>query len=186
MIIQAWYKLRHYGANTKLLIINLGIQIKWVFDWYFCLAPLALVICGIILLAAWGIAIYNFVRSLLYFARYACLVAFKVITSTTVKTVCFIWTPITTTISFGCPYAIVFVSSYRDFLRRFLDFVSPVVREHYAELSPLSDVCEPIDTGRLKPLPSSLCPKCLHGLVECFHCTYHTRARHMQHITDRV
>ena len=66
LIIQAWYKLRHYGANAKLLIINLGIQIKWVFDWYFCLAPAALVICGIILLAAWGIAIYNFVRSLLY------------------------------------------------------------------------------------------------------------------------
>ena len=101
MIVKAWYGLRHYGANTKLLIINLGIQIKWVFDWYFCLAPAALAICGIILLVAWGIAIYDFVRSLLYFARYACLVAFEVITSTTVKTVCFIWTPITTTISVG-------------------------------------------------------------------------------------
>ncbi|EOD05875.1 hypothetical protein EMIHUDRAFT_121401 [Emiliania huxleyi CCMP1516] len=126
MIVKAWYGLRHYGANTKLLIINLGIQIKWVFDWYFCLAPAALAICGIILLVAWGFAIYDFVRSLLYFARYACLVAFEVITSTTVKTVCFIWTPITTTISFGCPYAIVCVSIYRDFLRRFLNFVSCV------------------------------------------------------------
>ena len=92
LIIQAWHKLRHYGANTKLLVINLGIQIKWVFDWYFCLAPAALAICGIILLIAWGIAIYDFVRSLLYFARYACLVIFEVITSTTVKTVCFICT----------------------------------------------------------------------------------------------
>ena len=64
MIVKAWYGLRHYGANTRLLIINLGIQIKWVFDWYFCLAPAALAICGIILLVAWGIAIYDFVRSL--------------------------------------------------------------------------------------------------------------------------
>ena len=50
LIIQAWYKLRHYGANTKLLVINLGIQIKWVFDWYFCLAPAALAICGLSLI----------------------------------------------------------------------------------------------------------------------------------------
>ena len=80
MIVKAWYGLRHYGANTKLLIINLGIQIKWVFDWYFCLAPAALAICGIILLVAWGFAIYDFVRSLLYFTRYACLVILEVIT----------------------------------------------------------------------------------------------------------
>ena len=109
LIIQAWYNLRHYGAKTKLLTINLGIQIKWIFDWCFCLAPAAFAICGIVLLVAWGIAIYNFVRSLLCFTKYAGLVAFKVITSTAINTVCFLWTPITTTISVVCPYAIVFV-----------------------------------------------------------------------------
>jgi len=31
MILKAWYGLRHYGTNAKLLIINLGIQIKWMF-----------------------------------------------------------------------------------------------------------------------------------------------------------
>ena len=149
MILKAWYGLRHYGTNAKLLIINLGIQIKWMFDWYFCLAPAAFAICGIILLVAWGIAIYNFVRSLLYFVTCACLVAFEAITSTTVKTVCFIWTPITTTISVGCPYAIVFVSGYRDFLRKLLDFASPTVRDHYS-----SDVCEPCD-GCSMDMPSA-------------------------------
>ena len=73
LIIQAWYKLRHYGAKTKLLIINLGIQIKWISDWYFCLAPAAFAICGIILLVAWGIAIYNFFRAIPPILRHVCM-----------------------------------------------------------------------------------------------------------------
>ena len=115
-------------------------------------------------------SIYNLVRFVLYLVTYAGLVAFEVIISATVKIVCFIWTPITTTVSVGCRYAIVFVSGYRDFLRRLLDFASPIVRDHYSALSPLSDVCEPCD------MPSaSHCSyrKCLHGHAECFHCSYH-------------
>ena len=163
LIIQAWYNLRHYGAKTKLLTINLGIQIKWIFDWCFCLAPAAFAICGIVLLVAWGIAIYNFVRSLLCFTKYAGLVAFEVITSTAINTVCFLWTPITTTISVVCPYAIVFVSRYRDFLGKLLDFASPTVRGHYAaSISPswlltFSNVCQPCDGGSMDMSNISRC-----------------------------
>ena len=69
--------------------------------------------------------------------------------------VCFLWTPITTTVSvLGCPYAIVFVSSYRDFLRKLLDFASPIVRDHHSAPSPSSDVCEPCD-GCSMDMPSA-------------------------------
>ena len=60
---------------------------------------------------------------------YASLGASDVILGATIKTVCFIWTPITTTVSVGCQYALIFVSGYRDFLRKLLDFASPTVRD---------------------------------------------------------
>ena len=72
---------------------------------------------------------------------------------------------ITTTISVVCPYAIVFVSRYRDFLRKLLDFASPIVRDHYAALSPswlltFSNVCEPCDGGSM-------------DMSSVSHCSYH-------------
>ena len=49
-------------------------------------------------------------------------------------------------------------------------FASPIVRDHYSALSPLSDVCELCD------MPSAShrsYRKCLHGYAECLHCSYH-------------
>ena len=76
---------------------------------------------------------------------HASLGASDVILGATIKAVCFISTPITTTVSVGCQYALIFVSGYRDFLRKLLDFASPIVRDHYSAPPPPSDACEPCD-----------------------------------------
>ena len=50
----------------------------------------------------------------------------------------FIWTPFTTTVSVGCQHALIFLSFYRDFLRKILDLASPIVRDHYSLRVPKS------------------------------------------------
>ena len=80
----------------------------------------------VVLLVVLCVALYQSVRSVMCLVTYASLGASDVILGAMIKTVCFIWTPITTTVSVGCQHALIFVSGYRDFLRKLLDFASPI------------------------------------------------------------
>ena len=90
------------------------------------------------LLVVLCVALYQSVRSVMCLVTYASLGASDVILGATIKTVCFIWTPFTTTVSVGCQHALIFVSFYRDFLRKLLDLASPIVRDHYSSRVPKS------------------------------------------------
>ena len=114
---------------------------KWTFGFCFCFAPATLAIPCVVLLVVLCVALYQSVRSVMCLVTYASLGAFHVILGATIKTVCFIWTPIATTVSVGCQHGLIFVSGYRDFLRKLLDFASPIVRDHYSAPPSPSDAC---------------------------------------------
>ena len=118
---------------------------KWTVDLCFCFAAAVVAIPCVVLLVVLCVALYQSVRSVMCLVTYASLGALYAILGATIKTICFIWTPFTTTVSVGCQHSLIFVSGYRDFLRKLLDFASPIVRDHYSAPPPPSDACEPCD-----------------------------------------
>ena len=69
---------------------------KWTVDLCFCFAAAVVAIPCVVLLVVLCVALYQSVRSLMCLVTYASLGAFDVILGATIKAVCFIWTPITT------------------------------------------------------------------------------------------